>query len=170
MNELFHVISSIGITAGLTDTEQRDDNGTLQNILPVIVSVFSIGIILHGLLDYLPHTYPVKPKVDVIVSIILAFIIILLSKRPYRSIVISSLSGCILPDIIDLGPKMVNAYFGLGLPIYDQLFPWHWKSYSGSLYNEGYAVSAINHTLIFLALLIVFWTRRKHLKNIFSRR
>jgi hypothetical protein len=170
MNELFHVISGIGIAAMLTDTEAVERENSFQNKMPTIFYVFSVGIISHAILDYLPHTYPIEPKVDVILSIILASILIILSKRSYRLIVASSLLGCIFPDIIDIGPKMLHVNFGFSIPIHSQIFPWHWKSYSGSLYKQGYTVSAINHALIFILLLIVFRTRRKHLKNLFSLR
>ncbi len=168
MNELFHVISGVGIAAMLTDTEAVNDKSSLQNKVPVIFYAFSAGIITHALLDYLPHTYPIKSKTDAIVSIIVAAFLIILSKRSYRLIVAASLFGCTLPDIIDIGPKMLHAYFGLAVPIHTQLFPWHWPAYSGSLYNQGYTVSAIDHGLFFILLLIIFLTRRKHLRNLFS--
>ncbi len=168
MNELFHVISSIGITASLMDTETAADSGSLRDQLPTMVFTFSVGIISHAVLDYMPHTYPIKSKVDVIVSIIAVSILLILARKPYRLVVASSILGCILPDIIDIGPRMLNAYFGLAVPIHDLFFPWHWKSYSGSLYNQGYAVSAINHALVFVVLLIVFFIKRKGLAKIFS--
>ncbi len=168
MNELFHVISGIGITAILTDTETAEDKSSLQNKLPVVFYACSAGFITHAVLDYLPHTYPIKPKVDVIVSMILISILVLSARKSYRLIVAGSLLGCILPDLIDIGPKMLNSYFGLSVPIHRQLFPWHWKSYSGSLYGRGYTVSAINHSVFFMLLLIIFWRRRTRLAKVFS--
>ncbi len=167
MNELFHVISSIGIAASLADTEAAEDTGSLRHQLPAVVFSFSAGIISHAFLDYIPHTYPIKSKVDVIVSIIAVSILLILTRKSYRLVVASSILGCILPDIIDIGPRMLNAYFGLAVPIHGLFFPWHWKSYSGSLYNQGHIVSAIDHALVFAVLLIVFHKKRKRLAKIF---
>lgn len=168
MNELFHVLSAVGISAMVTDTEAVDDKGGLQNRVSTTLYAFSAGIIAHALLDCLPHTYPIRSKPDVIVSIVLAASLIIFSKKPYRLIVAGSLFGCTLPDIIDIGPRMLRAYFGLAVPIHSQLFPWHWPAYSGSLYDQGHTVSAIDHGLFFALLMIVFLTRRQHLNNLFS--
>lgn len=169
MNVIFHTTAAIGLTAILTDTSRLGDRPTFAETLPTALSVFVLGIISHGALDYIPHCYPINSKVDVIAGLAMILSITWLTNRHFRSIMGLAFLGAILPDIVDLGPKLLNKYLNLGLTIPDNIFPWHWHIYSGSIYNGTCSVSTLNHLLLILTVGVIVWTRRSDLRCMFKK-
>jgi len=166
MNVLFHTTTAIGVTVLLTDTVRLGNKPTLKRVIPTGFYAFSIGIISHGALDFIPHCYPINSKVDAIGGLLMILIAIWLTNRHFRVITGLACLGAIFPDIVDLGPKIINKQLNLGLTLPDNIFPWHWHTYSGSIYTETCNVSSLNHLLLLLTIGIVLWTRRTDLKVI----
>lgn len=169
MNVIFHTTTAIGLTAILTDTSRLGDKPTFAETLPTAFSVFIIGIISHGALDFIPHCYPINSKLDVIVGLAMILSTTWLTNRHFRSIMGLAFLGAILPDIVDLGPKILDKYLNLGLSMPENIFPWHWQLYSGSIYDGTCNVSTLNHLLLILTVSVIVWTRRSDLKRIFKR-
>ena len=119
--------------------------------LPVIG--FIIGVFLHGLLDYVPHSYPIDPRLDVPLSLALASLAIVLSKPKNRFLVLVCYLGSIFPDLIDLGPAVINKSLGWSLPTV-KIFPWHWPRYSGSIYDNSRSLESLIFHIVVVALSI----------------
>jgi len=168
MNVLFHTTAAIGVVVMLTDTTTVGKT-TLSKI-QVGVTAFFVGVISHGALDYIPHCYPINPKIDVIVGFIIISALTFMSHQKYRVIVALAFLGGIFPDLIDLSPQILNKYLGLNLPINDKIFPWHWEKYSGSIFIDDCKTSALNHTILVLVVMTICFRRRTDFKNIFLSR
>lgn len=112
---------------------------------------------MHGLLDYLPHAYPINSVVDVVLSLALISIMLLLTERGRWLLLGVCFIGAIFPDLVDLGPAIVNIRLGWSLPVF-KIFPWHWREYSGSIYDGSRGVESFLYHLIVaggsLALLV----------------
>lgn len=165
MNVLFHTTTAIGIVVLFTNTKKIEHP---KDVLSTSLIVFITGILSHGILDYIPHCYPIPSKLDVLLGLIMILTGVLLSNKRYRIIVALALLGCIIPDLIDLSPAIINKQLGWHLPIFNKLFPWHSKTYSGSVYNGQCTVSNINHTVLVALIGIVFWFRRTTMNFIFN--
>ena len=169
MNVIFHTTTAIGVTVLLTNTIRIGDRPTTNKVIPTALCVFAIGIISHGVSDFIPHCYPINSRVDVITGLIVIFSTIWLTNRHYRLIIGLAFLGCIFPDIVDLAPKTINRHLNLGLTIPNNIFPWHWHEYSGSIYNGNCNVSTLNHLLLAISIIIALWTRQTDLKIIFKK-
>ena len=143
MYVFFHTATAIGVAVLLTDTEKLKPNLAVQKTFLTAFFAFVIGLISHGILDYVPHCYPIPSKIDAFVglSIILGFTF--LAQKTYRLIVFCAFVGCIFPDLVDLLPAILNKYLGLEIPIAEKLFPWHFHEYSGSIYTKKCSVSRL---------------------------
>ncbi|MFB8787050.1 hypothetical protein, partial [Pasteurella multocida] len=73
-------------------------------------------------------------------------------------------------DLIDLSPAIINKQLGWNLPIFDKLFPWHFKKYSGSIYTDDCIISTINHIAFVIVVSVICWYKRSIMKDIFSKR
>ncbi|GHV38255.1 hypothetical protein FACS1894179_01360 [Bacteroidia bacterium] len=166
MNIFFHVATAVGVTATLTDTN-RIESGK-DSYKTGLLSMFC-SCIIHGILDYIPHTYPLSSKLDVAISLIIIIILVWKANKPYRTIVSLAILGSILPDLIDLLPSISAKYTRLSLPVYDKVFPWHWSEYSGSIFGKSDTVSDINHILVLTVICVVCWCRRTDLKQVFLK-
>lgn len=167
MNVLFHTTTAIGITVLLSDTRTTHSKTSIKSTLPTAFTVFVVGIISHGALDYIPHCYPIPAKIDVILGLIMIIAGIWKSEKSYRLIVAASFLGCIFPDLVDLAPAILHKYIGTPLPDLEKLFPWHWKEYSGSIYTSDCSVSTFNHILVLLIVAVFCWFRRIDFQKIF---
>lgn len=161
MNITFHVVSSFSITATCYNLFNKQQ---LIGKVFVLVFVFLSNILVHGLLDYAKHSYPFKSKLDVVLALFLFFIWIILIKREYYILAFVSFIGSIFPDIIDLGPSILNKHFHLSLPMIE-IFPWHWKKYSGSVYDgSSLYLSLFNHSMVLvISFYLIFRTRKQKL-------
>jgi hypothetical protein len=134
-----------------------------------VLLFFFIGIAAHGILDYVPHCYPINSKIDVILASIIISASIFLSSKNYRLILAFSLFGNIFPDIIDLSPAIINKQLGLNLPIFENFFPWHWHEFSGSIYTDSCHLSSIIHISLSFILLSIFYFNRISLYKLFRK-
>jgi hypothetical protein len=124
---------------------------------------FVAGLIEHGIMDYAPHSYPIPSGVDVLVSIILFTVAIALTKPQFRVLVTACFIGSIFPDLVDLGPPILNHHLGWSLPT-AKIFPWHWPQYSGSLYHGAKRLqSALSHSVAVGVYVSVCWFYRRSL-------
>ena len=167
MNILFHTTAAIGLVVTLNETSSIEYSNKKKIVLGLIS--FAIGIVSHGALDYIPHCYPINPKVDVIIGAIIMGTLTLLSKPKYRLIVGLTFLGNIFPDIIDLFPQILNKYLELSIPINDKLFPWHWEKYSGSIFIDDCKTSTLNHLILLTVIFAICILKRNTLHNIFNR-
>ncbi|RAW02300.1 hypothetical protein [Pseudochryseolinea flava] len=164
MNVVFHATAAMGIVVLITDTQRLGNKPTLTNVTPTALFAFTIGVVSHGALDFIPHCYPVNSKVDVITGLAMILFSTWIVHSYYRPIVGLTCLGAILPDVVDLGPKIIDKQLNLGLQLPGNIFPWHWHTYSGSLYNGECAVSSLNHLLLFVTVGMIFWARRTDVK------
>ncbi|MBL7817743.1 MAG: hypothetical protein JNL70_22235 [Saprospiraceae bacterium] len=165
MNVIFHTTVAVGVSVLLTDTERIEQSKKkigVTSVLAFITSVFS-----HGIMDYMPHCYPINSKIDVALSFCLMLFLVFMTDKKYKSIVGLSFLGTVFPDLIDLLPSIINKQLSLNLPIGEKLFPWHWHQYSGSIYNGECYASMINHCFLVLIVIIVCWCRFYDFKKIF---
>lgn len=169
MNVLFHITTALGATVLLTDTVRLGTKPTLTQVMPTSICVFSVGIISHGALDFIPHCYPINSKVDAIAGLLMILAAMWLTNRHFRAITGLACLGSIFPDIVDLGPKIINKQLNLQLSLPDNIFPWHWQNYSGSIYNGTCSISTVNHLLLLLTVGAVLWTRRADLSVIIKK-
>ncbi len=131
MNVTFHVLGSIA-TASVLSLKPADKIFNFQKL----TIGFITGVLLHGVLDYLPHSYPFNSRFDIIFALILFIISSFVTQKQNRLLVLVCFAGAVFPDVIDLGGEIVNKH--LGIPVLHlsyNIFPWHWKEYSGSVYD-----------------------------------
>ena len=159
MNVLFHTLAGGAIAVLLAPQENTK---SLSKGLRC-ASAFVLGILSHGLLDWAPHCYPIASKVDVIVSLAIMIFAFFRSAKAFRPILIAAFVGAILPDVLDLSPAILAKQTGWNVPVFPHFFPWHWKEYSGSVYNGDCATSNWIHLLLVIVAGLVFWRRRKAL-------
>ena len=169
MNVIFHTTTAISVAVLLTDTKRIEQLTISKSVIWTSMLAFTVGLISHGVLDYIPHCYPINSKIDAIAGLTMILLITWLTNKKYRLIMGLSFLGCIFPDLVDLLPSIINKQLGLSLPIIDQVFPWHLHDYSGSIYNENCNNSTLNHVLLLLTVCIICWCRRTDLKRIFRK-
>lgn len=167
MNVLFHVATAVGLTVALTDTAKVKT--VKDTIIPACGGLVS-GMLIHGVIDYLPHTYPLGAKVDMVISSLLIIIMLSVVNKRYILVLSAIILGCILPDLIDLLPPMLNKYLGFQLSVGSQVFPWHTPEYSGSIFVGKSVASDINHIAVLLITVIVCWCRKEDLMKLFFKK
>lgn len=170
MNVVFHVVTAIGVAVSLTDTKEIEllPNSSKHVVLIGILAVI-VGLISHGALDYIPHCYPINSKIDAIVGLIIILLVIGFANKKYRLIIVFAFLGSVFPDLIDLSLPIVNKQLGFNFPTFHKIFPWHWHSYSGSIYDRQCDISTLNHCLLVLTIVIVCWCRRFDLKRMLNK-
>lgn len=163
MNVLFHLTAGVAIVSGLI---KNKPSGIKYTWLRPSMG-FVLGVLSHGVLDCIPHCYPIHSKIDVGLSlgIILAAMYRVVSK--YKWLMSATMFGCIFPDIFDLGPKILHKNLGIKLWEMNNVFPWHQAHYSGSIYQGSCTLSTMYHFLVILVCGLVIFTRRKSIKNMF---
>jgi hypothetical protein len=169
MNVLFHTITAISVAVLLTDTKKIELSKTSRIVVITSISTFALGIISHGVLDYIPHCYPINSKLDVIASLASIVATLWFTNKKYRLIMVLSFLGSIFPDLVDLSPSIINKQFALHLPIFEKLFPWHLHKYSGSIYTGDCNNSTLNHILLLSTVFIICWFRKTDLKAILKK-
>lgn len=169
MNVTLHTITAVGIATLLTNIDDVEQSKSLKSISFTGACVFVAGVIGHGILDYLPHCYPINSKFDVIFSLMAMLLLLWFANKSFRLILGLSFLGSIFPDLIDLSLPILNKQLGINLPTFSNIFPWHWHQYSGSIYNGDCSISTINHLLVLLINGIILWLKRPTLKRLFSQ-
>jgi hypothetical protein len=124
---------------------------------------FVAGIVEHGVMDYVPHSYPIPSRIDVVIGIILFMVLIAHTKAQFRVLVTACFIGSVLPDLVDLGPPILNHHLRWALPTV-KIFPWHWPQYSGSLYHGAKRFqSAVWHCVVIGVYVSFCWLYRNSL-------
>src|SRR5438045_3040597 len=132
MNITFHVIGSFA-TAAVLSLGKTENWRSLPALKKYLIG-FAAGILVHGILDLLPHQYPIPSKVDVVLALLLLPLFLFVSQKQNFLLILICFAGSAFPDVIDLGPVIVEKYLGISLPqLPFRLFPWHTKEYSGSI-------------------------------------
>lgn len=124
---------------------------------------FGIALLLHGLLDYAPYSYPIPSALHVPLSLGLWLVATRYAKPQHRILVGICFLGGVFPDLLDLAPPLANRHLGWALPV-TEFFPWHWRQYSGSIYDGSHALeSVILHSIVIAIALGLLWRfRRSH--------
>lgn len=79
---------------------------------------------------------------------------------PARVLLSACYLGALFPDLVDLGPAIVNKRLGWSLPVV-KIFPWHWPRYSGSVYDGSRrAESLVYHLLVGGGSLFLLYANR----------
>jgi len=156
MNVVFHGLAAIG----LTHVVLADRPPTKATYAAAAV----LGVLSHGILDGLPHQYPLRASVDIVAAIALVGVVTWKWMPPSHRLLLGwTFAFAVLPDVIDLGPAMVvHAVTGDRLH-QPHLFPWHWPEGSGSIFdNTKPWVSTTNHVIVvtFAVAAVVFGRRR----------
>jgi hypothetical protein len=165
MNVTFHALASFATAAVLSSKLKSADSRRLfaPADLPILAVGFVAGVLMHGLLDYAPHAYSIKSAVDVLLSLALFSIALLLAGRRHWLLLGVCFLGCVFPDLVDLGPAIVNKRLGWSLPVV-KVFPWHWREYSGSIYDGSRGVeSFLYHLIVAGGSLILLYAYRRQL-------
>jgi hypothetical protein len=123
MNILFHTTTAISVAVLLTDTNRVEQATNSKIIYWTSFLAFTVSLISHGALDYIPHGYPINSKFDAIAGLTMILLTIWLTNKKYRLIMGLAFLGSIVPDIIDLSPAIINKQLGLSIPIIDKIFP-----------------------------------------------
>ena len=161
MNVTFHMLSAVA-TAAILSSKQKDRtlHQPFAPNLPIVAAGFVLGVFVHGVLDYAPHSYPIRPVGDVAISLALVALAMTLVKPRCRLLLGACSLGGVFPDLVDLGPAIVNKHLGWSLPVV-KLFPWHWRKYSGSIYDGKRFDSFLCHILVIAASLISLYVFRR---------
>jgi len=170
MNMVIHLTTAIGIVLLVTDTSTAVVYKKFRTPVLTGLFAFTLGVISHAVLDYLPHCYHVPQTVDGILGLTMIITMFSLANKKYRFIVGLTIMGVFLPDLVDQWPLIVNKCSGLNLAPAGQLCPWHWTRFSGSIYDQKSTVSTINHIIVLMAIVTIFRIRWSSLKIIFSRK
>ncbi|MEP6902440.1 MAG: hypothetical protein ABJA66_11865 [Actinomycetota bacterium] len=164
MNVIFHTLGSIA-TAAVLSAKPGEKTSNLKKL----AVGFFVGILLHGILDLLPHNYPLSSTLDVFFTLFLLALTIFLAQKQNRILILVCFVGAIFPDLVDLGAEIANKHLGIPFPQFSfKIFPWHWKEYSGSIYDGTRNFeSLIYHSLVFLiSFLLIYFYRNKLFSNL----
>jgi hypothetical protein len=167
MNVVFHTLASVATAAVLSAQLKEKPIGSTTG-LTILAIGFTTGILVHGLLDWAPHQYPVPSVLDVAVSLISFSIIFVLAHEQARWILFGCFLGAIFPDLVDLGPAILNRQMQLHLPTV-KAFPWHWKEFSGSIYDGSRRwLSLSNHVVVTgISAFLILRYRQSLIRNPF---
>ena len=154
MNVTFHVLTGIAVAACLSPRQPSVK-------ITSVIAGFGTTVALHGLLDHLPHSYPIKSTIDVALGLLLFGAAFLFAKPHLRPVLAACFLGCTFPDLLDFAPSILNHNLGLSLPVHKNFFPWHWKQYSGSIYDGSRKTESwLSHITAVAVALSLLWHRR----------
>jgi hypothetical protein len=128
-------------------------------------TAFGLAVLSHGILDGLPHYYPLGTWLDAAVSTALVAIWLVRIRPVLRVPLLVMCLAAISPDIIDHVPRDLNRHLGLHLPELPKLFPWHWRTGSGSMPGTTgplWRESMTNHGIVVAFCAVVIF-RTRHL-------
>lgn len=163
MNITFHAVMGIatGISLAMVLPAEEPSIWPKREDVPWLLAGLSLNVLLHGVLDILPHTYPFPWWSDIPLALFLCVLALAMVRRRYLLLLALSLLGALLPDLVDLGPPLLNHAFRWHLPTWEA-FPWHWEAYSGSIYDgREIWLSALDHGLVLGLCAGLLWVARK---------
>jgi len=165
MNVVFHTLAGLAAASALSSSKQFGDSRRLfiPSDMPFLSAGFALGLISHGLLDVAPHAYPIKSAPDVFLGLLFIVSALIFARRRGRVLVAACFVGSMFPDLVDLGPAILNKRLGWSLPVV-KVFPWHWHQYSGSVYDGSRPLqSLVSHLIVVTVGLGVLYVFRKSL-------
>ena len=166
MNVTFHAIAGIATAAALSFKPNDIKDSSISSAIIKCLAGFVIGISIHGVLDFLPHEYPFRPAFDVLLALSLLTAAFVLTQKQNRFLLTVCFLGQIFPDLVDLGPAILNKYFGLALLFSGKIFPWHWQKFSGSIYDGSRRIeSMLYHATLLLSSGCLLYFKRKQFFN-----
>ncbi|NDA64250.1 MAG: hypothetical protein EBX50_19815 [Chitinophagia bacterium] len=83
MNILFHTTTAISVAVLLTDTNRIKQSTNAKIIYWTSFFTFTVSLISHGALDYIPHCYPINSKFDAIAGLSMILITIWMTNKKY---------------------------------------------------------------------------------------
>lgn len=153
MNVTFHALGSFA-TAAVLSLKPGEKYFSASSLAKYVIG-FIAGILIHGLLDYAPHEYPIYSKVDPPLALFLLALTLFAAQKQNYLLILICFAGCIFPDIVDLGPVIVKKYLGISAPqLPFRLFPWHLKEFSGSIYDGSRRAESTFYHLAFVILCV----------------
>jgi hypothetical protein len=170
MNVAFHELAALAITQETAARLGPPRAGTPTRAARAGVWAVAIvlGLASHGILDALPHYYPLGSWPDVGVSLALLGVWLWLVPRWVRLPLVLVCLAAVLPDFVDHTIRLLNRHFALGLPDHRPLFPWHWRSGSGSYPGRTgplWRESLTNHLIVLLFAGVSLWRTRALLER-----
>lgn len=147
MNVVFHAVAGAALASAL----YRGDGITSRTGYGgLCVGAFLLGIIGHGVMDVLPHQYPLRAGWDIVLAMAVFVGFALFLRRDAVLLFCFAYLGSLFPDLVDLGPRMLNQFAGTALPVSKaKVFFWHRPEYSGSIYDGRHVVlSWVLHGLV----------------------
>jgi hypothetical protein len=172
VNVTFHTTGALASAAFLSSFRARAVSGETasRDSLLLLVIGFIAGVAAHGVMDYVPHSYPISSGLDVVLSIILFIVAVAQTKPQFRVLVTACFIGSVFPDLVDLGPSIVNRHLGWSLPTV-RIFPWHCPRYSVSLYHGAQKLqSYVSHCAVLGFWVSLCWFYRYSLFSSGSER
>ena len=155
MNVTFHALGSFATAAVLSLKSAEGEFFGLKKSstwLKMLIG-FVAGILVHGVLDFLPHQYPLPSKFDVIFALVLLALTIFLAQKQNWLLILVCFGGAIFPDVLDLSAEIAKKYLGISLPSFSfKIFPWHWKQYSGSIYDGS---RSLESNIYYISILLI---------------
>ncbi|HHV30617.1 hypothetical protein [Acetivibrio mesophilus] len=153
MNLVFHTVFSVS-TSPIVAKNIVKTNKPLR----YLGLGFASNIIMHGVMDLVPHDYPVTTMVDISISFVLFLLSIIFVKRELRNSVFFCFLGGVLPDLIDKGLFRVLRMNSI------KLFPWHWANVINFFYkwyfNHAWLFSICNALAIIVSVGLLLINRR----------
>jgi hypothetical protein len=143
MNVVFHILGALG-TASVLAHVSKPDRFFPKSIsgLAAPATGFAVGILAHGLMDAAPHAYPLRASADIAVALLMMAAAFAVCDPRRWFLIAACCVGALFPDLVDLGPAMLNKHLGLALRVM-KIFPWHWPENSGSIYDGTQAVASL---------------------------
>jgi hypothetical protein len=164
---LFHTSAAIGVVAIVIEIKSSYSLFSSTSIKLGFIS-FVLGIVSHGILDIIPHCYPINSKLDAIVSFLIMLSGLFLIKKRYRFIVGMAFLGSVFPDVIDLSPQILNKYLGFSFSELNIFFLWHRHDYSGSIYDENCNLSTVYQIITVVSVVAICFFYKGKLRKLFT--
>jgi hypothetical protein len=164
LNIAFHTLA--GLAIGQTAASVSRGRGEHERPRAgIVVAAFGLAVMSHGVLDGLPHEYPFRALADTLVTTALVGVWMWLIEPRFRALLLLTILGAVLPDVIDHVPRDINRHFGTHLPELKKIFPWHGRGGSGSLSGEGilfraHIASLTNHVIVVTFCAVALWLTR----------
>jgi len=148
LNLVFHTITAVSTSSIFL--RRMSKSGLLKKEM---LFAFSTNLVLHAIEDLVPHRYPFTLTVDLIMSFIISILLLLIQKKKgSRCIVIFSLIGALVPDIIDKG------LLGIFFHSRRYIFFWHNPyiiNFSYNFFKFGGKINIQDAIIIFQSMVIL---------------
>jgi hypothetical protein len=165
LNVAFHALTGLAIGQALASPAEERGPDAKPRPFDYTAGLV-LGVMAHGVIDGLPHEYPFRAVGDTLATAALVLPWLWFVQRRFRALLIVTLIGTVLPDVIDHVPRDLNRHLGLHLPELTKLFPWHHRGGSGSLSGDAIPFDArlaslANHVIVVtFCALTLYRTRR----------